>query len=995
MITTNAANFSTFGPLIRLRTSTLPQVSINGATVSGQGLHYPETDENEPASIRALPSHFDATHLSTLHQVVRESNGSLPSSRRTISSRHNSPPNPSVENQSELAFRIENVDEMEVEGNMKDLTERLEFSRREQQEVEKQSLDEEQDSKRVMTDLIMERDALRQMLKEKEDASSELRRHGNYLDKLNRTAQSKKAAKEKLLHQKVAERKRMKDEIERWDGEIAEMGRETDEVASARAEITAAKNHEVAQVRQAISEDHVLIKSLEEEIRIQGIQIKEIEKQKQMLGSIPYDEQVQKRAVKENQNVWEAKTKATQAQIEALWQTLKQVCFFFSWNYTTMADETQARAENQRAQEHLAWWASKRLRDPAQFASSPALDFVSSSKSTRPRQTRQISSRTSTISTSSAIYSASSLVFNNVSTMSPNFSLASPFFNISNGMTVPPTLDPTSRQQAEYESSTDGGAMSPAANDLLPSNLFRDEDLASKRSATGVGHEPVGSIGSEISAGQGTLPAEFATHMPQSPIFARSRTGSLFSSPHDSLHNLRGYQSHAPSFAETDQHSSNSANPLATSRIANLFTTTFNRQRGKSSTNEPPSLGSLKQGQSQSFPRNPNAGTFDPPGSRRRRGSYGNWANPVAGLLNRGTTEPNSSPEDNGLISVRTGSGRRSRLNMFGSKLDGIGSTGLADKGPSSRPSSTYPYDTGLGAISSDCQRYGWPIPEGIPNRNSPLGCGWSTTGGPWSRGQSRRTSMQHGSTSNLSIGSTPLDAESYLGSLDKQVPDQLPIGTRPRSSHQSVTPRLNPAAPTFKTLFGRGDAKRSTKADKMTAKSLEKLKNKDFEKTDGEETDLQYEESSPPDPRLSRDAQSITTATSVADSRESLDRSTSGTPSEALPPSGPKETLMQKITRKSSSSKFNVPWVKDRGSLFSNKRVGGEPLTPDEIVADASSDSQLRRSVENLGSTQQQDKGNRTTLSWQNMRRKSKRNGSRAADSSEKSGEMWDDNET
>lgn len=561
-------------------------------------------------------------------------------------------------------------------------------------------------------------------------------------------------------------------------------------------------------------------------------------------------------------------------------------------------------------------------------------------------------------------------------------------------------------QQTETETSTDGGAMSPAATDLLPSNLFRDEDLASRRfSIQGGGHEPIGSIGSDNFAVQGASPAETAAHGLHTPVSARSRAGSLFSSPHDSLHNLHGYQSRAASFAESDRQSVHSTggpfnpaiaaetNPLAASRIASLFTTTFNRQRGKSSANEPPSLGELKQGQSQSLPRNPETGTLDPIGSRRRRGSYGNWANPVAGLLNRNTDGPNSSPEENGLISVRTGSGRRSRLNMFGSKFDGIGSSAMSNNHSTSRPSSTYSYDQGLGVPSGDSQRYGWSVSESIPNRKSPLGSGWPTAGGPWSRGQSRRTSMQYGSTSNLSIGSTPLESEGYPGSLAKHVPEQLPIGTRPQSSQRPVTPKLNPAAPTFKTLFSRGDTKRAAKADRLSDKFTEKPKTREFEKLDGEEIDSQQEDSSPQNPRLSRDAQSVTTATSVADSYESLDRSTSGTPSETVTPSGPKETLMQKITRKSSSSKFNVPWAKERSGLFSNKRAG-EPSTPDEINEDTWSEHQPGKIMDTLGNSLQQEKGSRATLSWPNIRRKSKRSGQATVEATGRNSEAWDDDD-
>lgn len=94
----------------------------------------------------------------------------------------------------------------------------------------------------------------------------------------------------------------------------------------------------------------------------------------------------------------------------------------------------------------------------------------------------------------------------------------------------------------------------------------------------------------------------------------------------------------------------------------------------------------------------------------------------------------------------------------------------------------------------------------------------------------------------------------------------------------------------------------------------------------------------------------------------------------------------MQKITRKSSSGKFNVPWGKERG-LFSKR--AGEPSTPGDFDEDASSENQLGKSVESSGSTPQQEKSGRSSLSWPNIRRKSKK-GDQAL--TEKGSEFGDD---
>lgn len=325
VITTNAANFATFGPLIRLRTTPPQQASTNSAIIANFDVVNDELDQSEPASIRATPSHFDATFSSSSQQMLRESSGSHHASRRTVSGRRSSPSTPSFETSTSSADHTGSADEIEVEGIIKRLTQKLDASRRDQQEIDKQILEEEQDSKRAMTDLIKERDVLKQILREKEEASSELRKHGNYLDKLNRTAQSRKAAKEKVLHLKLAERQKMKDDTTQWDKEIGEMVKGTREMMSEKAGITAAKEDGIARVRRGIYEDQLLIKSLEEEIRIKGIQIKAIERETEKPDDSIHEEYEQRRAKKENEN-WEAKVQATQAQLATLWQTLQQVC---------------------------------------------------------------------------------------------------------------------------------------------------------------------------------------------------------------------------------------------------------------------------------------------------------------------------------------------------------------------------------------------------------------------------------------------------------------------------------------------------------------------------------------------------------------------------------------------------------------------------------------------------------------------------------------------
>lgn len=279
VITTNAAEFSTFGPLIRLRTSPAQPTGMDLGTVFDDKPVNDLLEENVPATIHATPSHFDSTLPSTSHQaILQEFSGNQSNTRRAPSGQRGAFWTSSAGNSPNPVPSSGSKDDIEVEGVIKQLTEKLEISRREQQDVDRQMSEEENESKKVMAEITKERDGLKQILKEKEETSSELRKQGNHLDKLNRTAQSRKAAKEKILQQKMAERQKMEDDIVRWNKEISEIDRDTQEMMNEKAEITAAKDLDVAEVRKGISEHQAWIKSLEEDIRIKGIQIKEIEK---------------------------------------------------------------------------------------------------------------------------------------------------------------------------------------------------------------------------------------------------------------------------------------------------------------------------------------------------------------------------------------------------------------------------------------------------------------------------------------------------------------------------------------------------------------------------------------------------------------------------------------------------------------------------------------------------------------------------------------------
>lgn len=500
--------------------------------------------------------------------------------------------------------------------------------------------------------------------------------------------------------------------------------------------------------------------------------------------------------------------------------------------------------------------------------------------------------------------------YNQVGNNSPTFPSGPAFFNINNGMTIP---DPGETSPVR----TDGGnpPMSPRADALLPSDLLGDEEQLSVE----------GSSPTQFpSLGGSTVPFESLLPNSPSPVSSGSRPTSIFASPHESMNNLHEQEGRGAKMTATQ--SATDAAQSASRRLSGFFG--FNRQRGKTIADGAPLLGTLKASQSQSFPRNLEDG-LDPIGTRRRRLSYaGNWANPMSNLFPRsGTAQVTADSSSdhapagrramfpNFFASGRFGNTSQPSIdtsdsskgyNQFSPRHDPIDPSILGNvrrNSLSPRPSSTYSFENQFPRPTTDNQPFGWPSSDRFGGHT---GLDWLSPSA-WSRSQSRRPSFQVGPSGHLPLSLQPSEMELLENPYEPQRPIQAPIGTRPPSSHRPVTPKLNPTAPTFKTIFG--------------IKS-EKTKGKETDPPRSRGHDSNPDEHLTPESRRSKDSRSIQIG--ATESLESLERMPSATPSEST---STKESFIQKLTRKGSSSKFNMPW-KDRSGLFSKK---GDSTEADE----------------------------------------------------------------
>lgn len=818
----------------------------------------------------------------------------------------------------------------DADATMQQLTERFESIRGETEQIMSQMAKDADESKQQMAELIKERDEKRQALKEKEEASEKLKKEVNTSERSNRQAQNRKSQKEKALRDKKAEKTKMKDDMTRWQRDIQEMQKETASWQKEREKIAKSTEKKVEELKEILRKRQNSLNGMEEEIRVKGLQIKELEEERQMLPGVEDDEESKERDAAERQRdaQWDMKERELIARINS--QSLVA---------RSMGDDLQ------KANTLFAELSARHTSNPImyQHANSSGVDFEPNGHGrAKSRRSRQRKSRTNTVSSPVPGYSntdttfPNASVYNNMANLTSPTYAAGPYFDMSATTGMSQLSETSGMSEADIRALTAGAPLSPTATSLLPSNIFADDEPPSPTA------EGTRSFGPSLFPNIGLSMYDNEHQSPNSS----SRSASLISSPRTSSHNLplfppireppnegdrRSIHSPGGEFGVIGSPSTEPAQPVTGRRFGDLFN--LSRQRGKTM-DDGPALGTLKAGQSQSFPRQTEESESLVARNRRTSFSTGWGGLP---FLNRSGTG-NDVTEGNAPAPARNVARRRRAFNMFGSSDDPTAV--YVDRDPSSpRPASIASSD--LPRPSTDSGAFGWAAADpSVINRNSPLATNWSLgVAHPWSRNPSRRPSIQHGSSSALSIG-IAADDDEFLPAetLQSSPPPVGVIGTRPQSS-KSATPKLNPAAPTFKAMFSR-----ASKTDKDKLEKSEKFRGKrGTESTDELHGPFSAEDMSPTESRKSRDTRdtrSIHTSASVTESHESLvlDRTLSNTASDPSGKDG-KENSFQKLLRKGSSSKFSIGSFSrsKESSLFGGKK-GSAPSSDRNASGDRSS---------------------------------------------------------
>lgn len=971
LITVNAVDFRAASSPIRLCTK--PQDSHDF-------FDSPSADNSAAGPVIRPLQIFPETSVvpATPPPLVRETSGGPLQPKKGIFGRRPSPALPGLDTQ----FTYEDGNEEDGAGdNQQALTEKLDEIGRDTADIDKQIQDEEQEAITAKATLIKERDELRADLKEKDDTSRDLRKQVNALERNNQAVQNKKNAQEKALQQKQNERQKLKDDAARWQEEMAQIQNDMGRIADQKRAVVESTEKEKIELQEKQAQELQALKSMEDENKEVGGQIKKLERDSSDSPSnaepSEHNDAFAAQEAEEDR-FWSEKLRRLEEQYVIAHQNMDAARRFFLEANSQLAVVKQRQTELSQI-----------------AASVPPIFEQPMSRASSLRQRRPPSGPAATNPSSASGFTAtagpafsSGLSTSNPATISPSFTTsAASFFNINNGS----MMNDHSFSPAEVEKLTGGAPMSPSAGaELLPAGLLStaDEDppehflgpaahIHSKREEDGEteSRQPSG----QMLPGLGVLPGLGAlgalpglgasrpfdqAQAPQSPGSASSRSPSLFASPRASASNL---MFNSPDNAmDSDRRSIRSNRsgraasgsiPTSGSRFGQILgLDKLSRQRGKTLPDESPALGSLSKSQTQSLPRTEEA-IEEPSGSsgRRRNSSHSGL---FGSVLGKSSAHSKSAGSDS-LPSQKHIAVRKRPFNMFGSKTDGWAAILGGDNRPiSPRPGSTHSNE--LPRPSQDSSTWGlWSSAEPFNQRSSPLSSDWmaapAVTHNMWgSRQPSRRPSVQHGQSGTFDILEDDHNS-SFALSPSYTAASLAPIGTKPAHMLQRIPePKLNPAAKDFKSLFSR--------ARRANGENVSSDEDDDEEETEhlgitpiGSPSNHKPTLLTPSSPdtspelsRRSRDTHSLHTSSSINESRSSLDRSTSYTPSEtphSVSGSSNKESFMAKLTRKSSSGKFALPvFGREKKKRESN---GGLLLDEDEEVENLASSMELEKGRE------------------------------------------------
>ena len=833
--------------------------------------------------------------------------------RNTVSSRRHSP---SVASLDQPALKDKAPATPETQESLAELNEKFQRIRKEISDTVAQYEREEAEFKVQEDQLRKDLERKRQALKEKESNTEQLRKRVNITGEQMRAAEKERAKKEQLLKDKKAKLASARGHIAKLEAETESMRAKRECFASKKAELDEFRETKVA----ALDKDNGVLQEecskLEAELKEKGKMLKELKLERQKLPGGDADERWRETDIQLKKE-WEARRKMLEQRILSEMQRRHDLT-------------AQVRMVHNLIEQYRAHQSA--MTNPYLQGNPPGIDFVDQSQQNHLKRLSRQSISLAGLPPHSQI------------PLQESSYITAPGYGSRASFAPGPYVDASTAadsfghdqafSSAEISSLTAGAPLSPTATSLIPAGILGDDDLLPSPESRHL-QSPFGR----------PMSANLLDADPQSPA-SSNRSLSLISSPRSSSQHLPfpafpGEPGDRRSREIGGITSSPTAPAVQPSRFTSLFSP-FQRARAAPKATEElgPPLGTLKPGQSQSFPRQ----LDDWDAANKRKSSL------AGGLFSRNSVHVDSGDSH----STNNSSSFSSRRLIPFSWAQGVSGPPGVSRDPSSpRPASIASSE--LARASTDGGSI-WGAPGDSNLSKSRL---WTSSDARWhSHNPSRRQSV-HGQvnapeTTLASPEDEILDDEDLLN--PEVSPSQVGvIGSRPPTS-ASISQRLNPKAPTFMAgLFRKPDRDGKERVEaraKSKDKSKDKEKNKEKEKASAsgayhsgdQGSHLAGDDDSPSDSRKSRDTFSVHTQTSVSESRESLnlDNTWSNTPSE--PSMGlssslkEQDNVVKKLFRKGSSSRFNLSSRLGKDSGLFKKGPGSSTNSDKNFSADRSS---------------------------------------------------------
>ena len=303
VLSVSAANFQTPSAILHVRTKPVTQSQQNATT-------------GAPTIRASIPKSTAGLATPSAPVMTREHSGGQPQLKRPAG-RKQSPASLDTSHGQTDDFPKSTTSDRDA--TLEQLAERLKTLQHENENIEKQTVDEEEEHIALLKELEKQRDDLRKRVKEKDEASGDLKKHVYKLESVNRSVQGEKTKRERLLQQKEATRKKRKDDIVRWQEQMERMIADTAHAKEEKTRVEEDGKKRADEVREKVSKEQSEMKGIDDEIQDKGGRVKKLEEERQkQQGGDSEDGKELDRIDNERARQWEIKLSSLHGRYVAL-----------------------------------------------------------------------------------------------------------------------------------------------------------------------------------------------------------------------------------------------------------------------------------------------------------------------------------------------------------------------------------------------------------------------------------------------------------------------------------------------------------------------------------------------------------------------------------------------------------------------------------------------------------------------------------------------------